>query len=333
VIRTTGEHPFFALNQGWIPARNLTSTDFIRTDSGWIGVTEIDATGEWTTVYNLRVSDWHTYFVKEDAWNEGIWAHNAYLTKTERIAYNTSTSNPVDAHILAVAFEHRLRTKTTPGRNVAVVAVQLPTGQDEFWAASSSSPEVIRYRISSLGEVERTGTFLITLANIQSMPRGLISATGFNGIHSEEVLMVALTTYAANNSSAGKLHLDQIYSELALCGGLTGSHRCSSHLEEWSRHRQIQANISIDTEKVQYSQLYPDYPASREFHMSFHERISRAVLSGNRERANMLGNYYYDRLLNPNLMNPGAAINIEHFLWEIPRIGIGVQWLDDPNAP
>ncbi len=47
--------------------------------SGYIGVADLLATGQVEPVYNLRVADYHTYFVGRslDApWS--VWAHNAY---------------------------------------------------------------------------------------------------------------------------------------------------------------------------------------------------------------------------------------------------------------
>jgi hypothetical protein len=40
-------------------------------------------TGEYATVYNLRVADFHTYFVGCQDWGFDVWAHNVY--STERI--------------------------------------------------------------------------------------------------------------------------------------------------------------------------------------------------------------------------------------------------------
>src|SRR5262249_40864684 len=37
----------------------------------------VEDTGEFATVYNLRVADFHTYFVGCDAWGFSVWAHNA----------------------------------------------------------------------------------------------------------------------------------------------------------------------------------------------------------------------------------------------------------------
>lgn len=93
VIRTTGEHPFYAraaatrsLRSGaladkgeWTKVDDLQPGDQILTEAGeWKEVEEVWHTGEWETVYNLRVADHHTYFVGEEPWGWCAWAHNQY---------------------------------------------------------------------------------------------------------------------------------------------------------------------------------------------------------------------------------------------------------------
>jgi len=79
VIRTTLEHPFWADGKGWTAAGSLKQGDRIATLSGeWVTVEELYDTGEWEPVYNLRVADWHTYFVGDDNWGWAAWAHNSY---------------------------------------------------------------------------------------------------------------------------------------------------------------------------------------------------------------------------------------------------------------
>jgi hypothetical protein len=39
-------------------------------------------------VYNLRVADWHTYFVGCDEWGFSVWAHNADAVYLEQIVTN-----------------------------------------------------------------------------------------------------------------------------------------------------------------------------------------------------------------------------------------------------
>jgi len=46
-------------------------------DGTWAAVEDLLDTGEWETVYNLRVANYHTYFVGCDEWGFSVWAHNA----------------------------------------------------------------------------------------------------------------------------------------------------------------------------------------------------------------------------------------------------------------
>jgi hypothetical protein len=78
-IRTTPEHPFWVRGEGWLPADLLRAGDALATLGGeWMTVAEAYDTGEYETVYNCRVAEWHTYFVGDDAYVTAVWAHNAY---------------------------------------------------------------------------------------------------------------------------------------------------------------------------------------------------------------------------------------------------------------
>ncbi|MDY3562921.1 polymorphic toxin-type HINT domain-containing protein [Gemmata sp. JC673] len=79
LIRTTPEHPFWVQERGWTAAGALKEGDRIATLSGeWVPVGEVYDTGTWEPVYNLRVADYHTYFVGEEHWGWAAWAHNTY---------------------------------------------------------------------------------------------------------------------------------------------------------------------------------------------------------------------------------------------------------------
>jgi len=78
LIRTTGEHPFYVLGKGWLEARLLQPGDLLCTRDGrTVAVEECYDTGEYETVYNCRVAEWHTYFVGDEGWAFDVWAHNA----------------------------------------------------------------------------------------------------------------------------------------------------------------------------------------------------------------------------------------------------------------
>jgi len=84
VIRTTAEHPFWVYNRGWQTAGELRPGDaLLGHDGGRTAVEEVLDTGESETVYNLRVADYHTYFVGRRAWGFSAWAHNAEYPGSE----------------------------------------------------------------------------------------------------------------------------------------------------------------------------------------------------------------------------------------------------------
>jgi hypothetical protein len=76
-IPTTTEHPFYVRGKGWVAAKELQAGDFLRSHDGqWVAVESV-ADGEGLpAVYNLRVADYHTYFVGSIEWGFSVWAHN-----------------------------------------------------------------------------------------------------------------------------------------------------------------------------------------------------------------------------------------------------------------
>jgi hypothetical protein len=75
-------HPFYVRGKGWTPAKALRPGDLLPSHDGqWVPVEEVEATGEAETVYNLRIADFHTYFVGSLAWGFSIWTHNSRYEK------------------------------------------------------------------------------------------------------------------------------------------------------------------------------------------------------------------------------------------------------------
>ncbi len=80
VTRTTAEHPFFVRRRGWTPAAAIRPGDSVSTDAaGWIAVDDVRATSETVPVYNMRVADYHTYFVGSAKWGFAVWVHNSCI--------------------------------------------------------------------------------------------------------------------------------------------------------------------------------------------------------------------------------------------------------------
>jgi hypothetical protein len=78
-ISTTAEHPFWVRGKGWLPAGEMMVGDqLLGHDGRWSVLTGKEDTGEYRTVYNLRVAECHTYFVGSQEWGFSVWAHNTY---------------------------------------------------------------------------------------------------------------------------------------------------------------------------------------------------------------------------------------------------------------
>jgi hypothetical protein len=77
IIRTTSEHPFWVVGKGWVVAGELAEGDLLRTPEGdHVPVQQVVQTLVQERVYNLRIADFHTYFVGCDEWGFSVWAHN-----------------------------------------------------------------------------------------------------------------------------------------------------------------------------------------------------------------------------------------------------------------
>lgn len=78
-IGTTAEHPFWLVGRGWTPAIKIRSGDvLIGHDGQHVLVNEVNQSKSFSTVYNLRVADYHTYFVGSPDWHQSVWSHNRY---------------------------------------------------------------------------------------------------------------------------------------------------------------------------------------------------------------------------------------------------------------
>ncbi|MGY0374237.1 polymorphic toxin-type HINT domain-containing protein [Clostridium sp. JNZ J1-5] len=75
-IKTTSDHPFWVVGEGWVGAEDLRVGDKVLLYSGniaEISKISIEQLDHIIKVYNFEVEDWHTYFVS----NNNILVHNA----------------------------------------------------------------------------------------------------------------------------------------------------------------------------------------------------------------------------------------------------------------
>ena len=73
-ILTTGEHPFFIRDKGWVPAGFMeVGQQVVGKDGEWTTVEVIEETRKVATVYNCRVAHYHTYYVGGEDWGFSVW--------------------------------------------------------------------------------------------------------------------------------------------------------------------------------------------------------------------------------------------------------------------
>ena len=77
-IGTTAEHPFWVQGRGWTKAQHLMRGDRLKSHDGqWVVLGDVVSEQEAARVYNMRVGDYHTYFVGGKDWGFSVWAHNS----------------------------------------------------------------------------------------------------------------------------------------------------------------------------------------------------------------------------------------------------------------
>lgn len=87
VISTTGEHPFWTPEIGWVEAKDLTVGSLLQTADGRVvDVDRVQKREGNFEVYNFNVEGFHTYFVSD----LGILVHNVcvYTTTNSRVDLN-----------------------------------------------------------------------------------------------------------------------------------------------------------------------------------------------------------------------------------------------------
>ncbi len=187
VIRTTAEHPFYVRDVGWVPAGRLKSGDLLASHGDrWTAVEEVFDTGEWAAVYNVRVAEYHTYFVGGDRWAFSVWAHNAYSIRTQASQYEKTVRSKYGPD---QAFKNRTfvipNGKKGVADRIAIVNGERVAVEAKFtgdWASSIRNPQSkIGNRpfavTEQLAVVNQTGEYLKAFdkVHIHSNSQGFIN--------------------------------------------------------------------------------------------------------------------------------------------------------------
>jgi hypothetical protein len=121
VIGTTGEHPFWVRGKGWMPAAELRAGDELSSHDGCLVIVDgIEDTRKIATVYNLRVAEYHTYFVGSEEWGWSVWVHNEPCG-VERRAHKFEDGSEADT----VAVVYRFKRGTGKGQVNAAQEAEL----------------------------------------------------------------------------------------------------------------------------------------------------------------------------------------------------------------
>ena len=117
-ILTTGEHPFYTRKAGeFVEARTLQVGDELLGRNGeWTTIEGVEDSEEYARVYNLRVAEWHTYFVGGETWGFDVWAHNACQVQYDGQTQLARRAADYRAQMI------RAGQRIGDGRNVAVIA-------------------------------------------------------------------------------------------------------------------------------------------------------------------------------------------------------------------
>jgi Holliday junction resolvase-like predicted endonuclease len=153
-MKTTAEHPFYVPAQGkFVAAGELqVGEQLVGHDGKLVQIESIGSTGDVATVYNLRVADFHTYFVGGTIWGLDVWVHNArYNVKTfagERqartllekrdyeILATLSNRNGNGLDIIARSNKGKLRfseVKTKGNEDIDLSSAQSKGAQNHVW--------------------------------------------------------------------------------------------------------------------------------------------------------------------------------------------------------
>jgi hypothetical protein len=151
LIRSTPEHPFYVYGKAWTPLGELKPDDWIRTDDGWVEVNRVEDPGRYETVYNLRVADFHTYFVGDHHWAYSVWAHNADCLPTPRAAQHGATDHQGEMNRLAALYQGGTpHPRMPPG--VAPVRAEVRTNQAPLNPTNPAGPPLRAGTVSPNGQ-------------------------------------------------------------------------------------------------------------------------------------------------------------------------------------
>ncbi|MGB5970130.1 MAG: polymorphic toxin-type HINT domain-containing protein, partial [Spirulinaceae cyanobacterium] len=118
VISTTGEHPFWVADKGWVEAKDLQVGDLLQTDEEtFVDINRIEKRVGDFEVYNFDVEGFSTYFVSD----LGVLVHNAGYGQKQGGKYTEPTlPDKVIAKKGQIQIVHNYRSNDHPPAHVHI---------------------------------------------------------------------------------------------------------------------------------------------------------------------------------------------------------------------
>ncbi|NJN12672.1 MAG: hypothetical protein HC815_33845 [Richelia sp. RM1_1_1] len=149
VISTTGEHPFWNPEKGWVEAKDLEVGSLLQTDEEtFVDVDRIERREGKTTVYNFKVEGIPTYFVSE----LGILVHNICRFDGPKPKYHV---NP--AHVLGPKFNPKKTLLPDDAEEVFKKAVPDSATEPRNWYGVNEDGVIYRFADANDGTAHFSG--------------------------------------------------------------------------------------------------------------------------------------------------------------------------------
>ncbi|HEY0707780.1 MAG TPA: polymorphic toxin-type HINT domain-containing protein, partial [Polyangia bacterium] len=228
VLETTGNHPFYVAERGWIEARDLDpGRDHLLNDlGGSVDIVAADHIPGRVQVYNLEVAGLHTYFVGEI----GTWVHNAGGERIRLRGTRTQLELRRPGNRVGRVVQIRIRDNNQNVYTQATVIGRNPDGTYNVrWTDGRGQ---VRYnQINNLGQVQGPMVLAPGAAvdidvggNPAVRPQGTVVAQNVNGTYDVTASNPAgVHNFTASVNGQGQLQLHPLPGERITVANIHGT--------------------------------------------------------------------------------------------------------------
>jgi Pretoxin HINT domain len=146
-----------------IEAKEIRPGDLVYSHDGQQRAIEsVSENGDYLRLYNLRVAEWHTYFVGDEEWGISVWAHNQCVNLNS----NSAVSNFGTYQIFINDILFKVG-KTDMGRLSQFSGLPTRLHQQLTKLSAIFGPEKVSYALNSLGKTTTAEAKLAEKACLQ----------------------------------------------------------------------------------------------------------------------------------------------------------------------